>query len=171
MAHFDGREEFGARALGNRSILADPSRPGIVKPLNQAIKCRDFWMPFAASVISESEETYINNPKRFAAPYMILTFDSRHTEEIRAACHPEDRTVRPQVVYRQWNPRYYRILELFQQKTGRGALLNTSFNIHGEPIVSSPVDAVDVFKRSGLSYLAIGPYLISKAIAENAPQI
>jgi len=171
VAHFDGREEFGARALGSRSILADPSRPEIVKPLNRAIKCRDFWMPFAASVMSEYEETYINNPKRFAAPYMILAFDSKHTEEVRAACHPEDRTVRPQVVYRNWNPRYYRILELFQQKTGRGAVLNTSFNIHGEPIVSSPMDAVDVLKRSGLSYLAIGPYLVSKANTENALQI
>jgi len=162
VARLHGREEFGARALGNRSILADPTRPDVVRTVNNAIKCRDFWMPFAPSVMAECADRYIHNPKGFAAPYMILAFDSRNTAEVKAACHPEDGTIRPQVVTREQNPGYHRILERFQERTGRGALLNTSFNIHGEPIVSSPADAMDVLRRSGLRHLALGPYLLSK---------
>jgi carbamoyltransferase len=162
VARTQGREEFGARALGNRSILADPTRPDVVRTVNNAIKCRDFWMPFAPSVMSECADRYIHNPKGFSAPYMILAFDSRNTAEVKAACHPEDGTIRPQVVTRTQNPAYHRILERFQERTGRGALLNTSFNLHGEPIVSSPADAIDVMRRSGLNHLALGPFLISK---------
>jgi len=162
VARTHGREEFGARALGNRSILADPTQPDVVRIVNNAIKCRDFWMPFAPSVMSECAERYIHNPKGFTAPYMILAFDSRNTPEVKAACHPEDGTIRPQVVTKAHNPAYHRIIECFHEKTGRGALMNTSFNIHGEPIVSSPADAIDVMKRSGLRHLALGPFLISK---------
>lgn len=162
VARTHGREEFGARALGNRSILADPTRPDVVRIVNNAIKCRDFWMPFAPSVMSECADRYLQNPKGFVAPYMILAFDSRNTSEVKAACHPEDGTIRPQVVTRAQNATYHRILEQFQARTGRGAILNTSFNIHGEPIVSSPADAIDVMRRSGLMHLALGPYLISK---------
>jgi len=162
VARTSGREEFGARALGNRSILADPTRPDVVRTVNNAIKCRDFWMPFAPSVMAECADRYIHNPKGFVAPYMILAFDSRNTGEVKAACHPEDGTIRPQVVTKAHNPGYHRILEQFQARTGRGALMNTSFNIHGEPIVSSPADAIDVMRRSGLLHLALGPFLISK---------
>lgn len=162
VARTHGREEFGARALGNRSILADPTRPDVVRIVNNAIKCRDFWMPFAPSVMSECADRYLQNPKGLVAPYMILAFDSRNTPEVKAACHPEDGTIRPQVVTKAQNPSYHRILERFQERTGRGAVMNTSFNIHGEPIVSSPVDAIDVMRRSGLLHLALGPFLISK---------
>ncbi|MBI3132476.1 MAG: carbamoyltransferase [Acidobacteria bacterium] len=162
VARAAGREEFGARSLGNRAILGDPTRPDVVKVVNKAIKSRDFWMPFAPSVMAEHADRYIHNPKRIEAPYMILAFDSLHTEEVKAACHPEDGTIRPQVVTRESNASYHRVLELFQEKTGRGALLNTSFNIHGEPIVSSPDEAIDVMQRSGLVHLALGPFLISK---------
>lgn len=162
VARAHGREEFGARALGNRSILADPTRQDVVRIVNNAIKCRDFWMPFAPSVMSECADRYIHNPKGFTAPYMILAFDSRNTPEVKAACHPEDGTIRPQVVTKAQNNAYHRILEKFQERTGRGALMNTSFNIHGEPIVSSPADAIDVMQRSGLMHLALGPFLISK---------
>lgn len=163
VARTHGREEFGARALGNRSILADPTRPDVVRIVNNAIKCRDFWMPFAPSVMAEAADRYIHNPKGFEAPYMILAFDSRNTAEVKAACHPEDSTIRPQIVTRTQNPGYHRLLERFQERTGRGALLNTSFNLHGEPIVSSPADAIDVMQRSGLMHLALGPFLISKS--------
>jgi carbamoyltransferase len=162
VARATGREEFGARALGNRSILADPSNAGVVRTINKAIKSRDFWMPFAPSVMAEESTRYLDNPKKLAAPYMILAFESRNTSEVIAACHPEDATIRPQVVTKEANPSYHRILECFRQKSGRGALLNTSLNIHGEPIVSSPADAIDVMKRSGLIHLALGPFLISK---------
>lgn len=162
VARAQGREEFGARALGNRSILADPTRPDVVRIVNNAIKCRDFWMPFAPSVMAECADRYIHNPKGFEAPYMILAFDSLNTGEVKAACHPEDATIRPQVVSREQNPGYHRLLERFRERTGRGALLNTSFNLHGEPIVSSPADAIDVMRRSGLNHLALGPHLVSK---------
>jgi carbamoyltransferase len=162
VARMAGREEFGARSLGNRSILADPIRSDVVRVVNRAIKSRDFWMPFAPSVMDEYADHYMHNPKKLAAPYMILAFNSRNVSEIRAACHPEDETIRPQVVDRLWNPNYHRLLECFQKRTGRGAVLNTSFNIHGEPIVSSAADAIDVMRRSGLLRLALGPFLVSK---------
>ena len=162
VARATGREEFGARSLGNRAILADPTRAGVVKTVNRAIKSRDFWMPFAPSIMMEQAERYVHNPKKIWAPYMILAFDSQNMEEVKAACHPEDATIRPQIVSREDNPRYYRVLEHFYHKTGRGAILNTSLNIHGEPIVSKPSDAIDVMQRSGLLHLALGPYMISK---------
>lgn len=162
VARVNGAEEFGARALGNRSILADPSKPGVVRTINRAIKCRDFWMPFAPSVLTESVDRYVHNPKGFAAPYMILAFDSRNTDEVAAACHPEDGTIRPQVVRADHNPGYHELLTRFQSLSGRGAVLNTSFNLHGEPIVSSPADALGVLERSGLEDLALGPFLIQK---------
>lgn len=144
VARFNGREEFGARALGNRSILADASRPELVKVINDAIKSRDFWMPFAPSLLDRRESEYIVNPKKFPAPYMIMAFDStERVNEFRAASHPYDLTVRPQVVHRNWNPGYYSVLEAFERLTGRGILLNTSFNLHGYPIVSHPRDALD----------------------------
>lgn len=158
-----GREEFGARALGNRSILADPSVPGVVQTINQAIKQRDFWMPFACSILAEEESRYIRNPKGVPAPYMILTFDcTEHWRQIAAGIHPHDHTVRPQIVHPQANPEYYQLLSTFRELTGRGAVLNTSYNLHGEPLVSSARDAVDVFARSGLRWLALGNRLLAK---------
>jgi carbamoyltransferase len=164
VARFKGREEFGARALGNRSILADPANTEVIKIINSMIKCRDFWMPFATSMTDRQATECLINPKRIAAPYMILTFDS--TERIRdfkAGAHPYDLTVRPQVVYRDWNPSYYELIEEFERLSGkRGGVLNTSFNLHGHPLASSPADALDVFERSGLRYLAIENYLLKK---------
>jgi carbamoyltransferase len=162
VARFADREEFGARALGNRSILADPSRTEVVRSINRAIKSRDFWMPFACSIMEEEVERFVDNPKRVSAPYMIMTFDARHVDKIIAGCHPEDHTVRPQIVAKEWNKDYYQIISAFREKTGVGALLNTSFNLHGEPIVSKPAEAVDVLLRSGLRHLCLGPYLIAK---------
>jgi carbamoyltransferase len=162
VARCAGREEFGARALGNRSILADPSRPELVSVLNRAIKNRDFWMPFACTILDSQENRYIHNPKNFTAPYMILAFQSRSTEDIIAGVHPNDGTIRPQVLSREINPEYHHIIEEFARRTGRAAILNTSFNLHGEPIVSSPLEALDVFERSGLEHLNLGHYLIHK---------
>jgi carbamoyltransferase len=163
VARFKGREEFGARAMGNRSILADPSRPEVVKLINDAIKSRDFWMPFAPSLLDRREQDYAVNQKKVAAPYMIMAFDSTdRANEFRAACHPYDLTIRPQVVYRDWNPSYYDLLEKFERLTGRGIVLNTSFNLHGYPIVSRPEDALHVLDQSGLAWLAIGNFLLHK---------
>jgi carbamoyltransferase len=163
IARFKGREEFGARALGNRSILADASRPELIKVINDAIKSRDFWMPFAPSLLDRRQDDYLVNPKKIAAPYMSLSFDSTdRVNDLRAACHPYDLTLRPQVVYQNWNPSYYALIEAFERRTGRGGILNTSFNLHGHPIVSCPQDALQVFDESGLKHLAIGSYLLQK---------
>lgn len=163
VAWFQGREEFGARALGCRSILADPINRNIIKEINEMIKSRDFWMPFAASILDIDEGRFIINKKKIPAPYMIMTFDTTNNHnEIEAAIHPYDLTCRPQIVYEEWNPKYYSLIKRFKSITGRGAILNTSFNLHGLPIVSAPEDAFLVMDESGLNYLAIGDYLIEK---------
>ncbi len=164
VARCAGRMEFGARALGNRSILANPSDHRVVPLINRMIKNRDFWMPFAPTILKEREADYLVNPKGLASPYMMLAFrthDKRQGELI-AALHPQDGTARPQILEESWNPEYHRILREFERRTGIGAVLNTSFNLHGEPIVCGPADAVDTFERSGLPHLALGHFLISK---------
>ncbi len=164
VARLNGRMEWGARALGNRSILANPSDPKTIRLINEMIKDRDFWMPFTPSILDTDEARYIKNPKNMAAPYMCITF--RSTEEAQkdliAALHPYDFTVRPQIVYRDWNPDYYDLISEFRRLTGIGGILNTSFNLHGEPNVCTISDAVRALKNSGLKYLAAGSYLISK---------
>ncbi|MBI4434410.1 hypothetical protein HY635_01135 [Candidatus Uhrbacteria bacterium] len=164
VARCAGRMEWGARALGNRSILADPSNTDIVRHLNEQVKSRDFWMPFAPSILAERAREYLVNPKDLAAPYMALAFRVTPVGErhLRAAMHPYDRTVRPQVVEREANSEYHRLIRAFERRTGIGAVLNTSFNIHGEPIVCGAREALDVFSRSGLRHLALGRFLISK---------
>jgi carbamoyltransferase len=111
VARFAGRSEFGARALGDRSILADPVRTGVVRTINRMIKSRDFWMPFAATFTAEQAAACIRNPKRIPAPYMILSFDTTAlVRDFPAAVHPQDLTVRPQVLDRSWNPPFYDLL-------------------------------------------------------------
>src|SRR3989441_2502490 len=163
VARFKGREEFGARALGNRSILANPSDPGVIRVINEAIKSRDFWMPFAPAILEERSSDYLVNPKGIRAPHMILSFDTtERRNEIRAAIHPFDGTARPQEVPSGWNREYHILLKEFERWTGVGGVLNTSFNLHGFPIVSRPEDALEVFDRSGLTHLAIGNWLVEK---------
>jgi carbamoyltransferase len=164
VARCAGRMEFGARALGHRSILANPSDHRVVDLINRMIKSRDFWMPFAPSVLREREADYVVNPKGLASPYMMLAFPTnpKRREEIAAAIHPRDFTARAHLVDEAWSPDYHRVLREFEARTGIGAVLNTSFNLHGEPLVCSPADAVDTFERSGLPHLALGRFLISK---------
>ncbi len=164
VARVSGRMEWGARALGNRSILAHPGDWETVRVINSLIKQRDFWMPFAPSILKEYAENYVENPKEMSAPYMIMAFDIKKSAKmhLRAAMHPYDFTIRPQLVDRDWNSSYYDIIERFRSITGIGGVLNTSFNLHGEPIVNSPKDAIHVLSDSGLEYLAIGSYLVSK---------
>ena len=159
-----GKMEFGARALGNRSILADPRRPDVIHHINKLVKMRDFWMPFAPSIISERAKDYIVNPKKIDGRFMAVGFDSTELakEHIPAGLHPFDRTARPQIVFKNDNPSYHSLIKAFEKKTGVGALMNTSFNIHGDPIVGTPTDAISTFKRCGLHHLLIGNKLISK---------
>src|SRR5881296_4098732 len=164
VARCAGRMEFGARALGNRSILANPSDHRVVRVINHMIKNRDFWMPFAPTVLREREADYLVNPKSLASPYMMLAFETnpKRRDDIVAAVHPHDGTARAHILDEAWNPPYYRVIREFERRTGVGAVLNTSFNLHGEPLVCSPEDAVDTFERSGLPHLALGRWLISK---------
>ena len=164
VARCAGRMEFGARALGNRSILANPSDHRVVDLINRMIKARDFWMPFAPSVLRERADDYLVNPRGFASPYMMLAFPTRpeRRHEIIAAVHPHDGTARAHIVEEAWNPEYHRVIREFERRTGIGAVLNTSFNLHGEPLVCSAADAIDTFERSGLPHLALGRFIISK---------
>lgn len=164
VARCAGRMEFGARALGNRSILANPAHHRVAGLINRMIKNRDFWMPFAPTILRERETDYLVNPKGFSSPYMMMAFPTnpKGRDEIVAALHPHDGTARAQILDDAWNPEYYRIIREFERRTGIGAVLNTSFNLHGEPLVCSPADAVDTFERSGLPHLALGRFLISK---------
>lgn len=161
VARFDERDEFGPRALGNRSILADPRNPGVIRKLNFAIKMRDFWMPFAPTILEEDVSKYLVNAKR--APFMIEAFSIKpKASEIIAGLHPYDLSCRPQTLNRSQNPDYYNIIKVFKILTGVGAVLNTSFNLHGYPIVGTPETAVSTFLNSGLDALAIGPFLLEK---------
>jgi carbamoyltransferase len=164
VARCGGRMEFGARALGNRSILANPSDHRVVDVINRMIKSRDFWMPFAPTILREREADYLLNPRGLASPYMMLAFptNAKGRDQIVAAIHPQDGTARAHILDETWNPPYYRVIREFERRTGIGAVLNTSFNLHGEPLVASAEDAVDTFERSGLPHLALGHWLISK---------
>ena len=170
VARFAGKSEWGARALGNRSILANPTDPDTIRILNETIKDRDFWMPFTPSLIEEYSEKYISNPKKIDAPYMVLTFDSLKDakKDLPAAIHPYDLTVRPQIVSKSMNPTYHKLISEFAKLTGRGAILNTSFNLHGQPNVLTPEDAVYTVDNSSLNYLAVGSYLFEKR-SDSAP--
>lgn len=158
------RMEFGARALGNRSIIADPRRPDVIHHINKLVKMRDFWMPFAPSILAERENDYMINPKGIDARFMAVGFDSTELarEHLPAGLHPFDRSARPQIVHEKDNPGYHAIIKAFEKRTGVGAVMNTSFNIHGEPIVGTPEHAIDTFSRCGLHHLLIGELLISK---------
>lgn len=164
VARFSDRMEWGARSLGNRAILSNASDTKNVKIINDAIKMRDFWMPFAATILKEREEDYLVNDKKIPAHYMILAFDSKPLarKELIGGLHPYDYTCRPQVLEKNWNPSYWKVIKEFEKMTNVGGIMNTSFNLHGEPIVCSPEDAIHTIDNSGLQYLAIGNYLLKK---------
>ena len=160
VARFNGRLEYGPRALGNRSILADPRDYRTVWKVNFQIKQRDFWMPFAPTILEEDMHLYLVNPR--PARYMILAFDTTEKRnEIIATIHPKDHTCRPQTL-NEWNPSYRKVLETFREITGVSAVLNTSFNLHGYPIVGTPQQAIWTYKNSKLDALAIGNYLVMR---------
>lgn len=140
-----GDMEFGPRALGHRSIIADPRDLKIIRAINEAIKNRDFWMPFTPSILEERAGDYLINPKGLTSPYMTIAFDTTGLarKDLAAAVHPYDLTIRPQLVTKEYSPEYYEIIKEFENLTGVGGVLNTSFNIHGKPIVYKPINAVE----------------------------
>ncbi len=164
VARVDGRGEFGQRSLGNRSILAHPGRPGTVDKINHQIKYRDFWMPFAPTILARRALDYLDVEAPPHAPFMTVCFDSRpeRRREIAEATHPADGSVRAQVLEPGANPGYQHLLEAFERRTGIGGLLNTSFNLHGEPMVSTADEAYRTFARSRLDALWLGGALIAR---------
>ena len=161
---FQGRMEFGPRALGGRSILASPLSPDMQARLNE-LKDREDFRPVAPAVPLEDFGDWFTSPAPDAdgAPYMLFLFDVRPEQAARipAVCHA-DRTARVQTVARAANPRYYDTLRAFQALTGVPVLVNTSFNVRGEPIVCTPRDALNAFFSTPLDALVIGRFLIEK---------
>ncbi|MDD5415755.1 MAG: carbamoyltransferase C-terminal domain-containing protein [Candidatus Daviesbacteria bacterium] len=160
IARFSGRDEWGPRALGNRSIMADPRDMRVIRKINFAIKQRDFWMPFAPAVLEEDQGRYFKK-SRFA-PYMIEAFDTTdEAQEIIAGLHPYDLTGRPQTV-NNWNPCWQAIIREFKKLTSVGGIVNTSFNLHGYPLVGNLEQALWTFRNSRLDGLLLGDWLIEK---------
>ncbi len=162
VARYDGRIEFGPRALGNRSILYRTDDPAVNIWLNEKLRRSEF-MPFAPVTLAEEAPRMYRGLEgaREAARFMTITFDC--TEEMKRlspACVHVDGTARPQILSREENPGYYAILETYHKLTGSPTLINTSFNMHEEPIVLSPEDAVRGFRAAELDCLAIGPFLV-----------
>ncbi len=162
LAWFQGRMEFGPRALGNRSILGDPSRALIADRINEQIKYRERWRPFCPSLLDTVAEEILqtNHP----SPYMTFTFDVAESwkSRIPEVVH-EDGTARAQIVNRATNPRYYSLIQELEKRTGNGVVLNTSLNRRGEPMVCSPADALRMFYGSDLHYLIMEDVLVTKA--------
>src|SRR5437879_5105440 len=158
---FQGRMEFGPRALGSRSILADPRDPEMNAKVNNAVKFREWWRPFAPSMLAEVAGEYLATAPD--SPFMILALPVRPEKRgvIPAVTHV-DGTARPQTVEQQVNPLYWRLIKEFGDRTGVPVVMNTSFNLRGEPIVNSPTDAVRTFFSSGMDALVIGPFLVEK---------
>jgi len=162
---FQGRSEVGPRALGNRSILANPSLPEMKDRVNNQVKHRESWRPFAPSVLEERVDRYVANP--MPSPFMILAFNAlpERQAEIVAAAHV-DGTIRPQTVSKATNPRYWQLIKRFEEITGIPAVLNTSFNVDSQPIVNTPEEAIDTFINCGIEVLAIGDFLVWKSETE-----
>ena len=178
---FQGRMEFGPRALGSRSILGDPRSPRMQALLNLKIKFRESFRPFAPSVLVEHAREYFGLDR--PSPYMLLVApvqESRRVpmtpeqqqlfgidklnvprSDIPAVTHI-DYTARIQTVAREDNPLYYDMIEAFRRRTGIALVINTSFNVRGEPIVCSPLDAYKCFMRTEMDYLVLGPFLLDK---------
>ena len=161
-----GRFEWGPRALGNRSILADPRNPDMKDIVNAKIKFREPYRPFAPSVLSECAEKYFDLPQakcHHPARYMLYVVPVRESQRntLPAITHV-DGTGRLQTVFRDQSPRYYRLIERFGQATGIPVLLNTSFNLKGEPIVNTPANAFDTFSKSEMDSLVLENFLVEK---------
>jgi carbamoyltransferase len=168
VARFSGRCEWGARSLGNRAILAHPTHLESFYTVNDLIKARDFWMPFAPTVLDTWAHRYLMNyePDRFKAPHMITAFRATAlgVKHLRAAMHQGDFTIRPQVLEQKVNPGYYHLLEEFEKITGVGGLMNTSFNLHGFPLVATLQQAFMTIENSGLNYMALDQHLLKKKV-------
>jgi carbamoyltransferase len=164
---YQGRFEWGPRALGNRSILADPRRAEMKDIVNAKIKFREPYRPFAPSVLANSAEGFFDLPNATShhpARYMLYVVPVRTGKrEVVPAITHVDGTARLQTVFPEHNPRYHRLIETFASATGVPMLLNTSFNLKGEPIVTTPANAYSTFSKSDMDCLVLENFLIEKA--------
>ncbi len=164
---FQGRFEWGPRALGNRSILADPRRAEMKQIVNTKIKFREPFRPFAPVVLEKRAEEYYagltDTRRHYPIRYMLMVFPVHEDKQalIPAVTH-EGGTGRLQTIRHEWNPLYYRVVERFAEETGVPVLLNTSFNLRGEPIVNSPADALNTFSNSGIDVLVLDHLVVRK---------
>ncbi|HZA56270.1 MAG TPA: carbamoyltransferase C-terminal domain-containing protein, partial [Candidatus Udaeobacter sp.] len=160
------RFEWGPRALGNRSILADPRRADMKDIVNTKIKFREPFRPFAPSVLAEKTDEFFVLPeaaRHYPARFMLYVVDVKEDKrEIIPAITHVDGTGRLQTVRKDTSPKYYRLIETFAEATGVPLVLNTSFNLKGEPIVNTPKEAFHTFSQSGMDVLAVGQYVIEK---------
>jgi carbamoyltransferase len=158
---FQGRMELGPRALGSRSILVNPANKKMIFTLNYYVKNRELWRPFALSMLYEDRKKYLRHG--WDSPFMIIIDEvpEERRKELIAGVHV-DGTTRPQTLQRKQNPLYYDLIKKFGKITGTPVVLNTSFNLAGEPIVNTPAEAIKDFYGSGMDYLAIGNYLVKK---------
>ncbi|MDO8826449.1 carbamoyltransferase [Methylophaga sp.] len=161
VAWFQGRMEFGPRALGNRSILGSPNHSGVADRINAQIKYRERWRPFCPSMLDRVAPEILQT--EHPSPYMTFTFDVAESwkSRIPEVVH-EDGTARAQIVTRATNARYYELIEEMEKLTGNAVVLNTSLNRRGEPMVCSPTDALNMFYGSDLQYLVMEDILITK---------
>lgn len=159
---FQGRLEVGPRALGNRSILANPANPDAKDLINRRVKHREPWRPFAPSILEKAIHRYLKDASR--SPFMLLAFEAKREcwRDLISAIHI-DGSCRPQTVDPQTNPRFHNLITEFERLTGIAAVLNTSLNDNSEPIVCSPEDAVKTFRRCEMDYLAIGNFLVRRS--------
>jgi len=168
VARFAGRMEFGPRSLGNRSILYHSGDHSVNDWLNHQLRRTEF-MPFAPICLAEDAEEYflVRPGEKRACEFMTLVVEcTRKMKETCPAAVHVDGTARPQLLRREINPEMYEILALYKELTGISCLINTSFNMHEEPIVRSPSEAILAFQQSRLDYLALGPFLVSQAKEE-----
>jgi carbamoyltransferase len=162
---YQGRFEWGPRALGNRSILADPRSEMMKDTVNIKIKFREPFRPFAPVILEErADEFFIgrHTARQYPSRYMLLVLPLQDDKKdtIKAVNHMG--TGRLQTVRKEWNPRYYKVVEKFGQATGVPVLLNTSFNLRGEPIVTMPSDAYSTFSKSGIDVLVMENFMVRK---------
>ncbi|MCP4270031.1 MAG: hypothetical protein GY777_31395 [Candidatus Brocadiaceae bacterium] len=164
VGRMSGKMEWGARSLGNRSIVADPRSQAIIHRINKAIKMRDFWMPFAPAVLEESADKYFKRNKEFRCPFMTMAFESTPLarQDISAGLHPFDDTARAQLVDSTLHPSFYRMIKAFEDKTGVSGVLNTSFNLHGDAVVYSPTDAIYTLLNSDLDAIQMENYYVER---------
>ncbi|MBQ2644019.1 hypothetical protein IJG14_00420, partial [bacterium] len=183
IGHMNGRAEFGPRALGNRSILADARNTQMQRKLNLAVKKRESFRPFAPTCLEEDASKFFDIKEGLTSPYMLLTVDVANSvrmpfekndetlfgveklnivrSQIPAITHV-DYSARLQTVNKETNPRYYSIIEEFKKLTGCSVVVNTSFNVRGEPLVNSPEDAYKCFMFTDIDVLVIGNFVLLK---------